>query len=73
MRKNYKKKNDKTNFNWESNWRSKGGGIRNGKRKIIGKTVEDIKYEEGDIRIIFTDGTVLRLSAVLIEDIENID
>jgi len=34
------------------------------KEKIIGKTVEDIKYEEGDIRIIFTDGTVLRLSAV---------
>ena len=43
------------------------------KEKIIGKVVEDINYEEGATRIIFTDGTVLRITSVLIEDVENED
>ena len=38
--------------------------------KIIGKTVKDVIRSPEATKIIFTDGTVLWLTPVLIEDIE---
>ena len=40
------------------------------KEKIIGKTVKDVIHSPEATKIIFTDGTVLWLTPVLIEDIE---
>ena len=40
------------------------------KEKIIGKTVKDVIRSPEATKIIFTDGTVLWLTPVLIEDIE---